>query len=425
MICRSINSNIINLPVSATLGINEKSNRMIKEGRMVYKLGLGQSPFPVPEPVVRALKENAHQKDYLPVKGLERLRETIAEYYRKSQGVEFDVENIIIGPGSKELMFILQLVFYGELLLPSPSWVSYDPQARILGRSVGWLKTTFEDKWLLQPDVLDDYCNRFPKIPRVIILNYPNNPTGLTYPVELLKELADVARRHNIVIISDEIYGELDHDGDHISIAKFYPEGTIISSGLSKWCGAGGWRLGTFAIPEGLSWLADKMAAVASETFTSVSAPIQYAAIRAFEFDDEIQDYLKNAKRVLKAISDYIYSSFKKTGIEVHKAEGAFYYFVNFENFRNGFEKKGIKNGRDFCNKLLERSGVAVLPGEDFGRDKSEISIRLAYVDFDGELALNQASKIEGELNEDFVRKFCKNTFDAIQKICSFVEENA
>ena len=418
MVC--VNMNVIDLPLSATLEINEKSNLMIAQGRKVYKLGLGQSPFPVPTPVVEALKKYAHVKDYLPVKGLYGLREAIKKYYQKSQGIEFEVENILIGPGSKELMFIAQLVIYSELLLPAPSWVSYAPQSKILGRKVSWLETKKEDDWLLRSDVLEDYCKNNPNTSKVMILNYPNNPTGKTYNEGQLKEIAEVARKYGVIIISDEIYGELHHEGKHISIAKFYPEGIIVSSGLSKWCGAGGWRLGTFAIPRELSWLADKMASVASETFTSVSAPIQYAAIRAFEFDDEIIDYLNRSRKILKALAVYIYENFKRVGIEAPLADGAFYYLPDFSNLRDKLSKKGIYTSRQLCSTVLDEKSVAFLPGDDFRRPSSELTARIAYVDFDGETALEAAKK--ENVDEKFLRKYCTNTIEAIDRICDFVE---
>jgi len=278
-----LNLNVRGLGLSATLEINERSARLAREGRPVVRLGLGQSPFPVPDEVVEELRANAHRKDYLPVGGLRELQEAVARYHHRSQGIEVQGRDVLIGPGSKELMFILQLVHYGDLAIPTPSWVSYAPQAQIIGRRIRWLPTSPEHGHRLTPEALEALCAEDPGRPRVVILNYPGNPTGDTYPVDELKALARVARRHRVVLLSDEIYGELHHRGRHVSIARFYPEGTVVSSGLSKWCGAGGWRLGTFAFPPTLRWLQAAMAAVASETFTSTSAPIQHAAVRAFE----------------------------------------------------------------------------------------------------------------------------------------------
>ena len=241
----NLNLNVRGLNQSATLLINERSNELIKQGKTVYKLGLGQSPFPVPDSVQEALRRNAHQKDYLPVMGLLPLREAIADFNFRHQKIKCTADDIMIGPGSKELIFILQLVYYGELIIPTPSWVSYSPQARIAGRHVTWVPTVEENDWRLSAEKLDLVCRSDPNRPRVVILNYPSNPTGSTYPKANLKRVAEVARKYNLILISDEIYGLLDHSGEHISIAGYYPEGTIISSGLSKWAGAGGWRLGT------------------------------------------------------------------------------------------------------------------------------------------------------------------------------------
>jgi len=130
----AINKNITFLKPSATLVINERSNALVKSGKKVYKLGFGQSPFPVPKIVVNALKKNAHQKDYLPVKGLMALREAVAKYSHQKFGVDCTAEDVLIGPGSKELLFLTQLIYQGELLLPQPSWVSYEPQAQLASK---------------------------------------------------------------------------------------------------------------------------------------------------------------------------------------------------------------------------------------------------------------------------------------------------
>ena len=120
----SLNLNVRGTPLSATLLINEISNKVIGEGRKVYKLGLGQSPFPVTQMVVDELKVNAHQKNYLPVKGLYELRTAVADYHSRRNNIRRNAENVLIGPGSKELMFLLQFVYYGDLVIPTPSWVS-------------------------------------------------------------------------------------------------------------------------------------------------------------------------------------------------------------------------------------------------------------------------------------------------------------
>jgi aspartate aminotransferase len=421
----SLNLNVRNLGTSSTLAINEISNKLISEGREVIKLGLGQSPFPVPEIVVEELQKNAFQKDYLPVKGLYPLREAIASFNRKAHGLECTAEDVIIGPGSKELIFLLQMVYYGDLVIPTPSWVSYSPQAQIIGRPVTWVPTFEKDNWMLTPEKLDIICRADPDRPRIVILNYPNNPTGATYTLPELKEIAAVARRHKVILISDEIYGLLHHKGRHVSISRFYPEGTIISSGLSKWCGAGGWRLGTFTFPAALRGLLNAMSAVASETYTATSAPIQFAAIKAFEGGPEIEKYLKASRKVLHAIGMQMTKKLRSAYISLPDPEGGFYLFPNFEYYRENLKKRDIYTSVELCNRLLEETGVAMLPGRDFGRQPEELTARIAFVDFDGKAALKAAmNDIAGkEISAHFLKTYCGKMIRATQLICDWLEQ--
>lgn len=413
----NLNLNVRGLQPSATLAINEKSNEIIAQGRKVYKLGLGQSPFPVPTNVVKALEENSFQKDYLPVKGLGALRESVAKFNQRNKSLPSTADDILIGPGSKELLFLLQLVYYGDLIIPSPGWVSYSPQARIVGRNVHWIHTSKENDWLLSPEQLDFHCRVDPSRPRILILNYPSNPTGKTYKKNQLARLAKVAAKYGVVVLSDEIYGLLDHNGDHVSIANFYPEGTIVSSGLSKWCGAGGWRLGTFSFPKSLNWLLDAMSIVASETYTATSAPIQYAAITAFDGGEEIEKYLNHSRKILTGLADYLYRRSTKMGLELAKPDGAFYLFPDFGKYREQLAEKGILTSVELTNRILNDIGVAMLPGFDFGIDPENLNVRMAYVDFDGTKAL-ESSFSGAEINDEFVRSHAPRiveSFDLIE----------
>lgn len=416
---RSINLNVRGLKTSATLAINERSKQLRAAGKEVFFLGLGQSPFPVPEIVTEALRQHAHEKDYLPVRGLAGLREAVAEFNLRTQKVRTRPEDVLIGPGSKELIFILQLVYYGDLIIPTPSWVSYAPQARIIGRQVHWVRTRENNFWRLSAEELEEICSDDPSRPRILILNYPSNPTGYTYPLERLKLLADVARKYNVILVSDEIYGQLHHQGQHVSIARFYPEGTIISNGLSKWCGAGGWRLGTFSFPPELRWLQDAMAVVASETFTSTSAPIQHAAITGFQHHAEIDEYLRRNRWVLKTIAKSLQSRLKEMGIELPLPHGGFYMFPNFEPYREKLESRGITGSVRLCERILNDTGVAMLPGADFGRKPEEFTVRLAYVDFNGAAALQNAPGKEEntESNGAWVRTNAPRMITAFERL--------
>jgi aspartate aminotransferase len=421
----SLNLNVRGVPLSATLWINELSNKLKKEGRKIYKLGLGQSPFPVPASVVEELKVNAHQKDYLEVKGLYKLREAVGEYHSRRNSIQRSAKNVLIGPGSKELMFLLQFAYYGDLLIPTPSWVSYAPQAMFIGRQIHWINTTEKNKWRLMPFELDKICKKDSNRPRIVILNYPSNPTGVTYSVSELKDLAAVARKYKVILLSDEIYGELNFEGQHVSIAKYYPEGTIISGGLSKWCGAGGWRLGTFTFPPSLSWLLDAMASLASETFTSTSAPIQYAAIRAFRGGVDIERYLSNTRKILKALGSKIHKDLDKNHIVSPQPEGGFYLFINFKKHFSSLKKKGIGTSEELTKKLLEDTGVAIIPGSAFGRPPEELTARIAYVDFDGAKALAAAEALPPykTLDDNFLNTNCSHIIEAVDLICKWIKK--
>jgi aspartate aminotransferase len=228
-------------------------------------------------------------------------------------------------------------------------------------------------------------------------------------------------------LLSDEIYGELHHDGRHVSIARFYPEGTIISSGLSKWCGAGGWRLGTFTFPSGLRWLRDAMATVASETYTATSAPIQYAAVRAFQGGMEIERYLLHSRRILKSLGSWIASHLLAAGVDIHQPHGAFYLFPDFTPHRDALRHRDIGTSEQLCERMLDETGVAMLPGSDFGRPAAELTARLAYVDFDGAQALASAESMPADtvIGEDFLSVHCVRVLEAIEHVAKWLDRPA
>lgn len=420
-----LNLNVRGMSNSATLAINERCAELREAGREVYRLGLGQSPFPVPESVVAALQANAHQKDYLPVKGLPRLRQAIVDYYERTEGLKYSADNILVGPGTKELMFIVQLVYYGDLVIPTPSWVSYAPQAHIIGRHLRWIPTQPRNGLAVTPEALKELCRQDPERPRLLILNYPGNPTGSAYEVDQLEAIAKVARRYRVLLLSDEIYGGLHFEGEHVSIARFYPEGTIISNGLSKWCGAGGWRLGAFVFPQSLEWLLKSMAAVASETFTATSAPVQFAAVRAFEGGPDIEQYLRDCRRILKALAWFSWQRLQDAGAQVIEPKGAFYLFPNFDPLRERLAERGIDSGETLCRRALEQTGVAMLPGTVFGRPPQELSARIALVDFDGERALAAIRDLDEEqpVDVDFLRAHCAQVVTAVERLCDWLQD--
>ena len=409
------------LVASATLAINERSKQLAEEGKEIFNFGLGQSPFPVPRPLVRALKENAHQKDYLPVRGFLPLRESVCDWFERRYELHFEPANILIAPGSKELLFLVQMALDCVLILPSPSWVSYHPQSRMAGNPAIWVDTKESDNWCLTTTSLRKTCEgQLQGKTGILLLNYPNNPAGTTYTEEQLEEIAKVARDLGIVVLSDEIYGEVDHHGSHVSIARHYPEGTIVTTGLSKWCGAGGWRLGVAAFPTTLSELADRVAILASVTYTSTSAPIQHAAISAFKEDPEIERYLTDSRKILKFVQSYVHGQLLELGISAPLGTGGFYLLCNFEGLRQRLEQKGITGSNALAEKLLQDTGIAALPGTVFGRRNSELTLRFSYVDFDGEFALNNTDLIDAS-DPEAVTIICPRIKLAMERLADWL----
>ena len=400
-----VKKNILDLVPSATLAINEKSKELVKSGKKIYHFGFGQSPFPVPEKIVLTLKENAKKKAYLPMQGLPELRAAIAKHLNNLTNNNFSKDDILVTPGSKEAMYVMHVAFKGEVILPSSSWVSYAPQATIANNKVHWINTSRENNWFPTSEELEKKIKSIGNKNILLILNSPNNPSGAV--CKNFKEIAEVAKKYKILIHSDEIYGQLSFCNKYESISSFYPEGTIISSSISKWCGAGGWRLGFIAVPKNLRNFLSRMKAVGSETFSSVSSPIQYAAIEAYSGD--YTDFIIKTRNILKSVGNYVYNNLKSNNILINPPQGGFYLMPEFVNSK-------FKSSIDLCDSILNETGVALLPGSAFGFDKTKMLTRLSYTDFDGDEFLKNTPSYELPGN-DIIEKYAPNVVEGTNKL--------
>lgn len=399
-----------NLKPSSTLAINETSRKLEEQGKKIFKFGFGQSPFKVPVDVVEELKNNAHQNQYLPMQGLSKLRDAVAKYTSVKKNFNYKSENVIIGPGSKELMFLLHIIFDGEIILPAPSWVSYAPQA-ILGRNkVKILQTKAENNWFPTAKEIEELILKEKNKNYLLFINSPNNPSGQI--CENLEEIAEVANKYNLIILSDEIYSELSFEKNYKSISNYCPEKTIVSTGLSKWCGAGGWRLGYFIVPNSLNKLKDMINVLASETFSAVSAPIQFAAIKAYENDHS--DYINKSRNILKAVGNYVYENLKSNKVLINKPQGGFYLMPEFLN-------KKFNSSAEMCDDILNKAGVALLPGSDFGFEQNRMLARLSFTDFDGKKFME---KIEDEIIIDdiLINELAPKIVEGVDKLKKWSE---
>lgn len=397
--------------VSPTLAINEKVRQMAG----VYNFGLGQSPFPVIPSMVRELKENAHQKDYLAVQGLEELREEIATFHKRKDGLTIDANQLLIGPGSKELLFSLLFCFDAHVIIPTPCWVTYIPQCKMTGRKVSLVHCDYSNGWKLTPDLLRETLEKIPsEKEKLLILNYPNNPTGSTYNQEEIKAICEICNTFHVSIVSDEIYGLINHQGNHVTSA-LYSDLSIIASGISKWAGAGGWRLGYMVFPKKHLELLDTMRKMVSETYTSVSAPIQYAAIEAFKSSVEVNVYLTKAKKTLALLAKKIENVLGKNAeIRLSKMEGGFYFFLDATRMKSRLATKNIFTSDDLADFLLEKHHIASLPGSCFGRSPEELSLRFSFVEFNGAALMEY--DIDA-LNDEVIDLHCVRVTEGVKKL--------
>ena len=399
-----------NLKISSTLRINEISKELESKGKEVFKFGFGQSPFKIPEDVINELRNNAFQNKYLPMQGLPELRDAVANYISSKKNHNYKAENILIGPGTKELMFLLQMLFDGEVILPTPSWVSYEPQA-ILGRNkIHWIETRRENNWFPTSSDIEKVVLPNKKKNYLLFLNSPNNPSGQI--CKNLDEISKTIKKYNILVLSDEIYSELSFDDNYKSISSYCPENTIISTGLSKWCGAGGWRLGYFVIPNELTRLKNSLKILASETFSSVSAPIQYAAIAAHKNDHT--NYINKSRKILKLVGEYVYKNLKSNKILIDKPQGGFYLMPEFLDMK-------FKSSQEMCSSLLTDTGVVLLPGSDFGFSKDKLITRLSFTDFDGKEFMDNLPEKQN-LDNSLVDKFAPKIVEGTKRLKAWVE---
>ena len=415
-----VNKFIQNLKPSATLAINQKVNLLRSEGKDIHHFGFGQSPFPIHHNIVNSLQENATNNHYLPTIGLDILRIQIAKFLKENQRIESNSDFIFIGPGSKELLHQTILILDSVFLIPKGSWVSYGPQINSKNGEYVILETHLEYNFKLTSITLETYCKAHPNQQKTLILNSPNNPTGAVYTNEELKRLTKVCRANDIIVLSDEIYSQINFtDNFSPSISTFYPEKTIVFGGLSKVFSAGGYRLGFMALPKDLQFLYNTYRSLFSETFSAVSSPIQYAAIEAFKMKPELVQQIKQSSTILKNISHYVFTKLTQIGIECTEPCGAFYLMIGFNAYRKQLNTLGIFTSEKLSNYILKTYQVALLPATDFYFEEEELFFRLAFVDFDGRKVLNAFKKAK-TMDETFIKQCCPKIYNGIEQLKAF-----
>jgi aspartate aminotransferase len=366
-----------NIKPSPTLAIDSKAKAMKAAGHDVVNFGVGEPDFDTPdnikEAAIRALKEGFTK--YTPVGGIDPLKNAIIEKFKRDNGLNYEREEIIVSCGAKHSLYNIAQALYrpgDEVLIPSPYWVSYPDQV-VLNYAVPVIVKTYEsDSFMLKPEALESHIT---KKTRALVLNSPSNPTGLTYDRKTLEEIAEIVLRHNLYVISDEIYEKLVYDGvEHVSIASLgndIKKKTIVVNGLSKSHAMTGWRVGFAAGPK------DVIKAMTNIQSQSTSNPNSIAQKAAVEALTGPQDFIDVMRREFDARRRYLVSELNSiSGVKCITPTGAFYAFPNISALLGKAAAKPVLTSSDLALYLLENADVALVPGEAFGDDNY---IRLSY----------------------------------------------
>ncbi|HEX6472370.1 MAG TPA: pyridoxal phosphate-dependent aminotransferase [Streptosporangiaceae bacterium] len=371
--------------MSATLAANEALERRRRSGAPVLPMAFGEAGLPVAPSLRAMLAEAAGRGGYGPVAGSAELRRAAAGYWARRE-LPVDQEFVVCGPGSKPLLFALLLTIGGEVAVPRPSWVSYAAQSRMIGNRPLFVPTPegqggVPDAELLARAVTD--ARSAGRDIKAVVVTLPDNPTGTVAAPATVQRLTDVARELDLVIISDEIYRDLVHDprAPFVSPAQLAPERTVVTTALSKSLALGGWRIGAARLPDsqlGVTLRRDLLG-VASEIWSSPSGPVQHAAAYAFGEPAELVERVALSRRLHATVARAVAGRFAATGALVHPPAAAFYLYPDFAPLRAFFrERYGIGTGAQLSAMMLERYGLGVLPGGEFGEAGDPLRLRVA-----------------------------------------------
>ncbi|KAI7264260.1 hypothetical protein KC345_g8877 [Hortaea werneckii] len=366
------------LRLSATLEINELVQRRLAQNRDVVHLGFGEATLPIHESVLKAHATASRNTSYLPVAGLKKLRESIAKFQSRRLGFTIRPDQVVVAPGSKPLLFAFFDVLKGDVLLPRPSWVSYEPQVRHAGKRLFWVETDEQDRHNITALSLQasyDQALAEGASPRIMLINSPSNPTGQTSSAAALLGITEFCRAHNITLISDEIYSDLTfHEQDRTTPCageNFNLGPMILTGGMSKTYSAGGWRIGYAIFPDttfGTAVLKTTLA-YASECWSAASAPAQEAAAVAFDTRPEMDLYRTQVTRLHQYCTAALFKALTDCGLAVAPAKGGFYLYPSFHPYTKQLEVMGIGTSKQLSHWLVEECGIATLPGSAFGED--------------------------------------------------------
>ncbi len=355
---------------SSTLAIDSKFKQMKADGIDVVGFGTGEPDFDTPDYIKKAAIEamQSGKTKYTPAAGTMDLRKAVCEKFLKENGLSYEPNQIIISNGAKHSLvntFMAILNPGDEVIIPAPFWVSYPEMVKIADGVPVVIETKEEDEFKFTAEEFEKAIT--PKT-RALVLNSPSNPTGMVYTEEELRAIADVAVKHEIYVVSDEIYEHLIYEGKHVSIASFndkIKDLTIIINGVSKTYAMTGWRIGYSAShPE----IAKAMANLQSHATSNPNSIAQAATVAALSGGKEEIAIMKDAFRQRR---DYMVERINKIpGISCRQPHGAFYVLMNISQLKGKtICGKLIQTSDDFADALLDKARVALVPCSGFGAD--------------------------------------------------------
>jgi aspartate aminotransferase len=368
---------------SATLAINEEMQARRARGEPVVHLGFGEAGLPVLPEIAEALRRAAPLSSYGPVTGTQDVRESVAGYLTRRR-VASEPDHVLLAPGSKALLFALMSALPGDVLLPRPSWVSYAAQAALCGKQVVSVPVPAEAGGVPDPDLLEDAVAQARAEglePGIVVLTLPDNPTGTVAARDRVRRVCDIAQRLGLAVVSDEIYRDLAADpATVVSPAEVVDDGVVVTGGLSKNLALGGWRIGYARVPH-TSWgeqVMTRLVGVASEVWSSLATPMQAAARFVFDEPDVVVERVAASRRLHLAVSGAMYDVFVEAGAVCRRPSAAFYLYPDLEPLRPALAHHGATTAASAAAHLLDRYGIAVLPGDAFGDDPGALRFRVA-----------------------------------------------
>ncbi len=372
-----LNDSLSNLAPSLTLVINAKAAKLKSEGRNVIAFGAGEPDFDTPDFIKDAAIEAIHKgiTKYTPASGTAELKKAICEKLKRDNGLDYNPSEIIVSNGAKHSLYNAFRVLLNpgdEVIIPSPYWLSYPEMVRFSGGIPVFVDTADSDFKM----TAEEFEKAVTPKTKAVVINSPNNPNGSVYTKDELVALANVALKHNITIVSDEIYEELVYDGtQHFSVAQISPEvkaNTILINGMSKAFAMTGWRIGYAAAPE---YVIKAMSSFQSHATSNPNSIAQYASVVALRHEKEFMEAMRGEFEERRNLIVKLINSID--GISCDTPHGAFYIMVDISKLKGKkINGKEIDGSMAFAEALLEEDNVAVVPGIAFGCDDY---VRLSY----------------------------------------------